>query len=60
MSIVDRFDLELYQMNAKKTLLNGNLNKDVYIVPTSFEVVMKENMIYKLHKSIYVLKQASR
>ena len=61
MSIVAHFDLELHQMDVRTTFLNQDLVEDVYMSqPTSFEEVGKENMIHKLQKSIYELKQDSR
>ena len=48
-------------MDVRTALLNGDLGEDVYMVqPPSFEEARKENMICKLQKSIYGLKQASR
>ena len=61
MAIVAHFDLELYQMEMRTIFLNGDLSEDVYIVqPPGFKVAGKENMVCKLRKSIYGLKQASR
>ena len=48
-------------MDVRTTFLNGDLVEDVYMSqPTGFKKVGKENMVCKLQKSIYVLKQASR
>ena len=61
MAIVAHFDLELHQMDVRTTFLNGDSVEVVYMSqPISFEEVGKENMVYKLQKSIYGLKQASR
>ena len=61
MAIMTHFDLELHQINVRTAFLNGDLSEDVYIVQApSFEVIGKENMVCKLRKSIYGLKQASR
>ena len=48
-------------MDAKRTFLNGDLDKKVYMVqPTGFVEVKKEYLICKVNKSIYGLKQALR
>ena len=61
MAIVAHFDLELHQMGVRTTFLNEDLVEDVYMSqPTGLEEVGKENMVCKLQKSIYGLKQASR
>ena len=61
MAIVAHFDLELHQMDVRRTFLNEDLVEDVYISqPTGFMEVGKKYMVCKLYKSIYVLKQASR
>ena len=48
-------------MDARRAFLNGDLVEDFYMSqPIGFEQVGKEQMICKLHKFIYGLKQASR
>lgn len=55
MKLVAHFDLNLYQMDMKTTFLNGDLEKNVYML--QFES-FKENSqrVCKLKKSIYGLK----
>ncbi|KAH9687283.1 hypothetical protein KPL70_014708 [Citrus sinensis] len=61
MALVAHFNLELHQMDVKTAFLNGSLSKDVYMVqPEDFIEFGKENMVCKLKRSIYGLKQASR
>ena len=61
LTIVAHFDLELHQIDVKTALLNRDLVEDVYMYqPIGFEEVGKENMVCKLQKYIYGLKQASR
>ena len=57
MAIVTHFDLKLHQLDVRITFLNGDLVEDVYMSqPIGFEEVGKEHMVFKLQKSIYVLK----
>ena len=61
MENVAHFNLKLHQMDVKITFLTGELSEDVYMVqPRDFEIVGKENIVCKLRKSIYDLKQVSR
>ena len=61
MALVAHFDLELHQMDVKTAFLNGNLGEEVYMQqPEGFQMKGKEQMVCKLNKSIYGLKQASR
>jgi hypothetical protein len=48
-------------MDVKTTLLNGELEKDIYMdQPDGFAVKGQEGMLCKLLKSLYGLKQASK
>ena len=61
MALVDHFDLELHQMDIKTAFLNGNIDETMYMVQTeNFESRKSNNMVCKLKKSIYVLKQFFR
>ena len=61
MALVAHFDLELHQMDVKTAFLNGDIDETIYMVqPESFEVDDPKQMVCKLRKSIYGLKQASR
>ena len=58
LNIVAHLDLELYQMNVKTALLNGELDEKIYMdQPMGFEV---ERKVCKLRRSINGLKQSSR
>jgi hypothetical protein len=51
--------LSLLHLDVNSAFLNGPLEKDVSITqPSGFEVKGKEQMVYKLHKDFYGLKQA--
>ena len=61
MTLVIHFNLELHHMNVKTVFLNGDINETIYMVqPKNFVLGDEKQMIYKLKKSIYGLKQASR
>ena len=48
-------------MDVKTVFLNGNLEEDIYMQqPAGFVAGRKDNLVYKLQKSIYGLKQTSR
>jgi hypothetical protein len=55
------FDYEICQIDVKTTFLNRNLTEDVYMTqPKGFIDPKHAGKIWKLWKSIYALKQASR
>lgn len=61
MALVAHFDLKLHQMDAKTVFLHGELQENIYMQqPPGFVEKGKENMLCKLNKSIYGVKQASR
>ncbi|RVW71052.1 Retrovirus-related Pol polyprotein from transposon TNT 1-94 [Vitis vinifera] len=60
-AIGSHFDLELQQMDVKTEFLNGELEKEVYMKQLEgFPSSDGEQLVCKLKKSIYGLKQASR
>ena len=61
LAIVAIMDLELYQMDVKTAFLNGELNEEIYIdQPLGFELKGQKSKVFKLKRSIYGLKPASR
>ena len=61
MALMAHYDLELHQMDVKMAFLNGDLDENVYMAQLkAFVVKGKERMGYRMKKSIYGLKQASR
>ena len=54
-------NLEIEQMNVKKTFLHDDLDEEIYMEqPEVFKVEGKENFVCKLKKSLYGLNQAPR
>jgi hypothetical protein len=52
---------KLYQMDVKSVFLNGVIQKEVYVrQPLGFESPKYPDRVYKLLKTLYGLKQASR
>jgi hypothetical protein len=54
-------DFKLYQLDVKSAFLNGSIKEEVYMKqPPGFEDKEYPNHLYKLHKTLYELKQAPR
>ena len=61
LSIAAYYDYEIWQMDAKTTFLNSNLEEEIYMLqPKGFIAKNQEHIVCKLKRSIYGLKQASR
>jgi hypothetical protein len=61
LSIVAVEDLALTQFDVKIAFLHGLLDEEIYMVqPPYFEDATRPNHVYRLRKSIYRLRQASR
>ncbi|KAJ9541609.1 hypothetical protein OSB04_028115 [Centaurea solstitialis] len=61
MAISAYFNYEIWQMDVKTAFLNRKLIEDIYMQqPEGFVDPKNPNKVYKLLKSIYGLKQASR
>jgi hypothetical protein len=55
------YGFKIYQMDIKSTFLNGPIKEELYVEqPPGFESEGYPNHVYKLHKSLYGLKQALR
>ena len=61
LSIASHYDYKIWKMDVKTAFLNGNLEKEIYMMqPEDFIAKKQEHMVCKLKMSIYGLKQASR
>lgn len=61
LSIVVAFDLEVEQMDVKTAFLHGDLEEEIYMKqPEGFAVKGKKELVCKLKKSLYGLKQSPR
>ena len=61
LAIAAKDDLEIHQMDVQSAYLNGELEEEIYMEqPEGFIPEGKEDLVCKLHKSLYGLKQAGR
>ena len=61
LSLVAVEDLHLERLDVKTTFLHGDLEEEFYMQqPQGYEVKGKENLVYRLKKSLYGLKQSPR
>ena len=61
LSIAVAFDLEVEQMDVKTMFLHGDLEEEIYMKqPEGFIVKGKNELVCKLKKSLYGLKQSPR
>ena len=61
LSVVVAFDFEVEQMDVKTTFLHGDLEEEIYMKQLEgFAVKGKKELVCKLKKSLYGLKQSPR
>jgi hypothetical protein len=59
--VVVAFDFEVEQMDVKTTFLHGDLEEEIYMKqPEGFVVKGKKELVCKMKKSLYGLKQSPR
>ena len=59
MALVTHFDLEFHQMDVKIAFLNGDIDETISMAQPDFVSRYSKNIVCKLKKSMYTLKQAS-
>jgi hypothetical protein len=61
MSLAATFDLEIEKMDVKTMFLHGDLEEEIYMKqPEGFAVKGKKELVCKLKRSLYGLKQSPR
>ena len=61
LALIAHRDLELEQLNVKMTFLHGNSEEEIFMEqPEGFKQPGTKNLVYKLKKSLYGLKQSPR
>jgi hypothetical protein len=61
LSLAVAYDFEVEQMDVKTTFLHGDLKEEIYMSqPEHFVENGKGNLVFKLKKSLYGLKQSPR
>jgi hypothetical protein len=61
LSYATHHDFKLYQMDVRNAFLNGPIKEEVYMEqPPDFKDEEYSNHVYKLHNTLYRLKQAPR
>jgi len=59
LTLVAQYELKLDQLDVKTTFLHDDLDEEIYMSqPSEFKTARKENMVCKLKKSLYGLKQS--
>jgi len=61
LALVAQYELDLGQLDVKTDFLHGDLYEEIYMTqPMGFKTAGKENIVCKLKKLMYGLKQSSR
>ena len=61
LAVVAQYELELDQLDVKTVFLHDDLEEKIYMSqPTRFKTTVKENIVCKLKKSLYGVKQLTR
>ena len=59
LALVAQMNMELVKLDVKTTFLHGELEEEIYMTQLEgFKVVGKEDMVCKMKRSLYGLKQS--
>ena len=60
LALATQYDLEIHQLDVKTAFLNGYIEEDIYMtIPEGFSLPSNSDLVCKLCKSLYGLKQSS-
>ena len=61
LALVAQYELDFDQLDVKTIFLHGDFDEEIYMTqPMRFKTARKENIVCKLKKSLYGLKQSPR
>lgn len=61
LALASKSNWEVQNLDVKTAFLNGEITEEVYVAqPEGFVVKGRENLVYKLYKALYGLRQAPR
>ena len=61
LALIAQYELDLDQLDVKTVFLHGDLDEEIYMSqPMGFKTACKKNIVCKLNKSLYGLKQSPR
>lgn len=60
-ALAAKLNWKVYHLDVKSAFLNGMLNEDIFVEkPKDFQIPGTKDKVYKLHRTLYSLKQTPR